>query len=114
MNAHKLAYVLTYGPVPDGMFVCHKCDNRQCVNPDHMFIGTPKENVHDMIQKNRAKYVPLRGEKNGSAKLCDQFVRTIKALLETKKFKNTEIGELFGVTGAQIGHIAHGRQWRHI
>ncbi|NUQ92859.1 MAG: HNH endonuclease [Gemmatimonadaceae bacterium] len=50
-GAHRVAWELTHGPIPDGLFVCHRCDNKQCVRPDHLFLGTPKDNTHDMIAK---------------------------------------------------------------
>lgn len=57
--AHRLAWRLAYGPIPDGLCVCHRCDNRRCVRIDHLFLGTPKDNTRDMIQKGRkAEYRP--------------------------------------------------------
>lgn len=52
-GAHRLSHIAFIGPIPDGMFVCHKCDNRKCTNPDHLFTGTAKDNVRDMIAKGR-------------------------------------------------------------
>ena len=49
----RLAWTLTYGPIPEGMFVCHSCDNPPCINPNHLFIGTPRDNVLDMVSKGR-------------------------------------------------------------
>src|SRR5512137_174351 len=68
--AHRKAWELTNGEIPTGMFLCHKCDNPSCVNPDHMFIGTQKENLNDMRNKGRGfDFIPLLGEDNPASKI---------------------------------------------
>lgn len=55
-RVHRLAWEFAYGPIPDGLMVLHRCDNRSCVRPDHLFLGTAADNMHDMIAKGRASW----------------------------------------------------------
>jgi len=75
VNAHRWAYILSFGNIPDGLHVCHRCDNPSCVRPGHLFLGTPKHNIHDAIQKGRLNN---RGERNGNARLEEWRVQDIR------------------------------------
>ena len=78
--AHRASYEAFVGQIPKGMYVCHACDNVACVNPNHLFLGTQKQNLQDMKTKGRS----TRGEKNAMSKLTENDVRTIK-----KFFRNS-------------------------
>lgn len=131
-RAHRMAYELTYGQIPEGTLVLHKCDNRACVRPDHLFLGTQSDNIKDMDNKGRrpkphpnsgkhgnhcwAKRFPekvLRGESNPRAVLCANDVRVVREMLARGESK-TRIAKTFGVTRGAIGSIYYGRTWAHI
>ena len=123
-RAHRIAYELTRGPVPAGLFVCHKCDVRSCVNPDHLFLGTHRENMADMHAKGRGVAVggarngrhtkpeaTARGERHGFAKFTLAQVVEIRARLaggETQR----GLARVLGVNGSTIRCIALGRTWK--
>jgi hypothetical protein len=83
MLAHRLSWTVHMGPIPEGMCVCHTCDNRPCVRPDHLFLGTASDNMQDCSRKGRAfrhEVMPAtRGEKHWSNKLTDAQVREIRS-----------------------------------
>ena len=115
--AHRVSYQLAYGDIPNsegyhGMCVCHSCDNRLCVNPDHLFLGTHKENLADMTAKGRRVTANRKGAANGRAALCEVDVWLIRELLKTQKPQ--AIANWFDVGYTTIGHIKHGRSWSHI
>lgn len=92
--AHRISWMISHGPIPDGLFACHSCDNPPCCNPDHIFIGTQKENISDMMAKGRhpwkpgAKRDPLivpRGSSHGMSKLNEAQVQEIKTRLRSRK-----------------------------
>src|SRR5262245_58279388 len=70
MPAHRFSYEVHKGPIPEGLFVCHHCDVRECVNPDHLFVGTQSDNIQDMLIKKRGN--PRRGEACANARFTEQ------------------------------------------
>src|SRR4051812_23662143 len=77
-KSHRVAWTLTHGAIPKGIFVLHKCDVRRCVNPHHLFLGTALDNARDRDQKGRAKVPSRTGHRNGRAKLTEEDIRTIR------------------------------------
>tara|TARA_R110000751_G_C13691239_1_gene472360 strand:- start:309 stop:848 length:540 start_codon:yes stop_codon:yes gene_type:complete len=106
--AHRAMFEMFVGPIPDGMFVLHKCDNPPCVNPEHLFLGTQKENMADKIAKGRGNHA--KGEANSSAKLTEAQVLEIRSATEIHR----EIGVLFGVAQQTVSNIKNRRTWQHI
>jgi len=98
--------MLHHGPIPDGMFVCHRCDVRSCVNPEHLFIGTDQENKDDMVAKGRQS----RGEDHGPAELTTEQVQRIDALLRDG-LSHTRIARMFSIDRCAVAHIEYGRTW---
>lgn len=124
-GAHRVSWNLAHGPIPDGLWVLHKCDNRKCVRPDHLFLGTPTDNVRDMFAKGRAvppagdahwfrrKAGAQRGANNFNARLDESAVATIKSTLA----EGVPIGPLarqYGVTAPTISLILSGQNWPHV
>ena len=95
--AHRAAWVRHNGPVPHGLFVCHSCDNRRCVNPSHLFVGTNADNVRDAVRKGRN----VRGERAGAAKLSEKQVMEIAASTDLHRV----LAKRFGVSKSNIGMI---------
>ena len=107
--AHRVSYELFVGPIPKGMYVCHSCDNVSCVNPNHLFLGTQKENLQDMASKGRS----TRGSKNPMAKLSEEDVKDIKYLINTG-LSSKDLGVEYGVSSAAINLIKQGKRWNHV
>lgn len=103
----RYAYEISFGPIPDGLYVLHKCDNPRCVNPDHLYLGDQKKNMQDMRERGRSNYV--RGEKIGLSKLNEKQIAEIRSM----NIPNTLIARKFDVTPATIGYIRNGKTWKH-
>jgi hypothetical protein len=111
IGAHRVSWSLfNKQNVPHGMYVMHSCDNRACVNPNHLSIGTPKDNTQDMIAKGRKKVVAPLGEGNGKAKLTVEKVKLIKQ----SNLKSAELARQFGLSENCIRGVRIGRTWSHV
>lgn len=106
-GAHRVAYQIAVGPIPDWMSVLHRCDVRACVRPDHLFLGTQADNIEDMQKKNRGSF----GEKRWSARLSEEAIRIIRAAYIPRK--NTgELARRFGVNPRHIVAIVRCERWK--
>ena len=119
-NTHRLSWILHYGPIPDDLWVLHKCDNPSCVNPAHLFLGTPKDNTQDMVNKGRRgsggfyKGHPFaQGEAHHSATVNEAIVHDIRERFAQGQRVNA-IAKEIGVSYATVWFIAHRKSWRHI
>jgi hypothetical protein len=106
--AHRASYRLHCGEIPDGMVILHKCDTPSCCNPEHLSIGTQRDNIRDMDQKGRRTV--LTGEKHYKATLTVEAVRDIKSMTR----RPIEYAELYGVSRTVICNIQKGRNWAHV
>lgn len=103
INAHRFSYSIHIGEIPEGIYVCHKCDVPLCVNPNHLFLGTHNDNMKDMVQKNRS--YKGRGEnKKGKSKLTNKQAYEIK----NNKLSQSKLGKIYGVAQTTIGRIKRG------
>lgn len=105
-NAHRVSYEIHYGTIPKNLFVCHKCDNPSCVNPNHLFLGTPQDNDNDKVTKGRQ----IRGEQHTLSKLTRESVLQIRKM----KGSHQNIADKFGVSRRLIGMVKEKSIWKHI
>jgi hypothetical protein len=118
-GAHRISYELYVGPIPEGMFVCHKCDNPKCVNPEHLFLGTPDDNMQDKMQKGR-HILPLGEDasnailKEHEARLIKEFMKRHPTSLKKRTGSTRFLADWFGVGTGLVSHISKGTHWGHI
>lgn len=115
-RVHRIVYEQNFGPIPKGLFICHKCDNPSCINPKHLFLGTPLDNVKDMINKGRkiiAKGSRLshQRERNPSAKLIELHVKNIRDYF-LMGMSQKKLSVIFNISRSQIGRIVRNESWK--
>ena len=126
VSAHRLSYVLERGQIPDKLEVCHSCDVPRCIRPEHLFIGTRRDNCMDAARKGRlgiargehsgARLHPeriARGERHGGAILTETEVISMRAMREGGATYRV-IGSRFGVTTSAAYDVCSGRRWKHV
>lgn len=108
-SAHRAAYLFSKGAIPPGMVVCHSCDNKLCVNPAHLFLGTQLDNMRDLV----AKGLFPHGERRGNSVLTDDKVREIRKLF-ADGVTQAQIARQFGVNYNTIHSVVTRRTWTHL
>lgn len=112
-KAHRLSWFYLNGEVPKNLLVCHKCDNPSCVNPNHLFLGTNKDNMRDMFSKGRNfDYTKRRGENNYFSILSEKQVKAIKFLYNSGQFSTYYLSDIFNVSRNCISKIIHKETWK--
>lgn len=111
VSAHRFAYEAFVGSVPNGLEVCHSCDNRACCNPEHLFVGTKQDNMDDRELKGRN--APPNGEKNGAAVLNDAEVLSARRL-RSAGHSYAAIAARLGVCKSTIQRAVNGETWKHV
>lgn len=120
-SAHRFSYQLHYGEIPNGFLVCHKCDNRPCIRPDHLFAGTQSDNIKDMYKKGRQNKNPKprnpecvpRGERHHKTQLTTEKVIYIRELHESG-MSQREIARQLKIHHATVGHVVRREVWKHV
>ncbi len=115
-RAHRVAWEMLRGAIPIGLYVLHNCpggDNPACVNPNHLFLGTKRDNSRDMVAKGRNVYRIRIGEANNKARLTSEAVRAIRSAL-VSGVSASSLARQFGVHHSTVQRVAAGRTWRHV
>jgi len=113
--AHRVSWTLNSGKIPRGLNVLHKCDVCACVNPNHLFLGSQKDNIKDCVKKkrNHVNWPEHKGEKHGMSKLTEKDVKEIREKRKNGE-KGTKLAKEYKVSRTTIVDIVYGKLWKHI
>lgn len=110
--ASRVMWIAVHGSIPNGLWVLHRCDNPKCINPDHLFLGTRRDNIDDMVRKGRAS--APRGTACNKAKLTEEIVWQIRKEHHQDGIGFRPLGRKYGVSDAAIRKLISGHSWRHV
>lgn len=110
-RAHRVAYEAFKGQIPDGLWVLHRCDTPACVNPEHLFLGTPSDNTKDMLSKGRRQV--LRGENHPMSRFSERFVWALRKL-DRFGIPIADLARMYGLSYFAVHQLCRGRGWSHI
>ena len=111
-KAHRVSYFIEHGRIDNDRFVLHRCDVRACVNPAHLFLGTPKDNSQDAVKKGRN--TKLYGEQNGKARLTRATVLAIRRICKRGGVYQKTVAKQFGVSEATVSYVVNGGRWKKV
>lgn len=112
VRAHRYSWEIRFGKIPKGKYVCHHCDNPSCVNPDHLYLGTPQDNMTDKVERGRHR-VPV-GERHGNARLTNETVIEMRQLYANGGHTHKSLAEMFGVSTSAAQCVIERKTWKHV
>ena len=110
-RSHRISWIIHFGKIPNKLYVLHKCNNRKCIRPDHLYLGTQFENMRDAIL---AGNLSPKGEKNGRSRISERDVLMIRDLYKNFHWKQKQLAELFKIGRSTISHIIRNFTWSHV